>query len=402
MSHQLATVITEERSGDQVTEIVLNDATNLPVPAQSEPPVLSPDAEARILAALEQRHAPSTALNYRNDWTKFTEWCSIRGHVSMPAHPHTVADFLTEHAALRTETGDRAYATSSLTRWVASINYWHRACARPAPGHSQVVKDTLSGLRRTYAAAGERPTKRAAPLDLSEVTHIVTAMRDGGTTWQTRLRERRDSLLILLGFLGAFRRSELSALDLQDIECHPADGLHLRVRRSKSDQFGEGMVKAAPVAVGHAMCPPCLYRRWLEVLLAHEADGRPGVIRVLRSPVPFTAHVCHTPVPTIPNPSAPVFRPIRVNGNIGETALSGPAIHAAIRRAARDGGLSPTKVSKLGGHSLRAGFVTQAFRNGAQAHEIMRQTGHSNPATLEIYAREHNPLTGNAVTGFDL
>ena len=390
-------------------EISLNDPANVATPAPIRPdlehpvePVLSPAAEARIMAALEQRHAPSTALNYRNDWAKFSTWCAANGHIAMPAHPHTVADYLTEHADLRTETGERSYATSTLTRWVASINYWHRACARPAPGQAQVVKDTLAGLRRTYAAAGERPTKRAAPLLLEEVTHIVTTIRDSGTTWQTRLRERRDSALILLGLLGAFRRSELSNLQLRDVTCHAADGLHLLVRRSKTDQTGAGLVKAAPAAVGHTMCPPCVYRRWLDVVAAHDTDGRPGVIRLLRTPDAFTAHICHNPAPQIAASTAPVFRPIRVNGNLGDTALSGPAIHAAIRRAARDAGISPAKVAQIGGHSLRAGFVTQAFRNGAQAHEVMRQTGHKDPATLEIYARENNPLTGNAVTGFDL
>ncbi|WP_458682675.1 site-specific integrase [Prescottella equi] len=396
-----------------MTEVVPNGALELTAPASapavaSSPgpgpvqPVLSPAAEERIIAALEQRHAPSTALNYRNDWAKFSTWCTARGHIAMPAHPHTVADYLTEHAELRTDAGERSYATSTLTRWVASINYWHRACAHPAPGQAQIVKDTLAGLRRTYAAAGERPTKRAAPLVSDEITHILTAMRDSATTWQTRLRERRDSAIVLLGYLGACRRSELSDLQLQDIELHPEDGLHIRIRKSKTDQTGEGMVKAAPFAVGHRACPPCVYRRWLDVVLAHHDNGRAGIIRLLRSSDEFTEHICHTPFPEVSESTAPVFRPVRVNGNMGDTALSGPAIHAVIRRAARDAGLSPAKVAKVGGHSLRAGFVTQAFRNGAQAHEVMRQTGHKAPATLEIYARENNPLTGNAVAGFDL
>lgn len=86
-------------------------------------PVLSASAEARIVAALEQRHSPSTARNYRTDWDKFRSWCAERGHVPMPAHPHTVADYLTEHAELRAATGERRYATNTFTRWVASINY---------------------------------------------------------------------------------------------------------------------------------------------------------------------------------------------------------------------------------------------------------------------------------------
>lgn len=367
-------------------------------------PVLSASAEARIVAALEQRHSPSTARNYRTDWDKFRSWCAERGQVPMPAHPHTVADYLTEHADQRTDTGERRYATNTLTRWVASINYWHRACSRPAPGQAQIVKDTLAGLRRTYAAAGERPTKRVAPLLGDEISYILTTMRQNAQTWQDQLRERRDSAVILIGFLGAFRRSELSGLQLRDITLHPQDGLHILVRRSKTDQVGAGMVKATPFAVGHRACPPCVYRRWLDVVLAHHRDGRDGIAQLLGAPDTFGTHICHVPYPELlPDvATAPVFRPLRVNGNIGDSALTGQGIHGVIRRAAADAGLSPAKIAKLGGHSLRAGFVTQAFRNGAQAHEVMRQTGHKNPATLEIYAREHNPLTGNAVARFEI
>ncbi len=99
---------------------------------------------------------------------------------------------------------------------------------------------------------------------------------------------------------------------------------------------------------------------------------------------------------------APLFRSIRKNGNLSDTALSGSSVHAAIRRRAALAGYDDTLVAQLGGHSLRAGFVTQAFRNGADAHAIMRQTGHSNPATVELYAREHAPLLGNAVTNIGL
>ncbi|UOT08452.1 integrase (plasmid) [Rhodococcus opacus] len=366
------------------------------------PPVLSADAERRILAALQQRHAPSTVRNYRQDWAKFAAWCALRGHREMPAHPHAVADYLTEHADARTQTGDRAYSTATLTRWVASINYWHRACAQAAPGESQIIKDTLSGLRRTYARSGDRPPKRAAPLLVADLERILSASRGDATTWVTRARERRDSALLLLGFAGACRRSELSALVLADVTAHRHDGLHLRIRTSKTDQTGDGQVKGVPYTVRHLTCPPCAYRRWLDVVAAFDRTGRPGVIRLLHDQDEFDDHACRTAAPTAPDPAAAVFRAIRANGNIGATALSGPAIHAAIRRRAALAGYPDDVVTQLGGHSLRAGFVTQGFLNRAHPHEIMRQTGHVNPATLEIYAREHAPLQNNAVTRIGL
>ena len=369
-------------------------------PELSTAPVLSAESKARIVAALEQRHSPSTARNYRQDWEKFTAWCSAHGHISIPAHPAVVADYLTECADLRTETGERAYSMNTLARWVASINYWHRAVDHRAPGEYQLVKDTISGLRRTYAAAGDRPVKRVAPLELAEIEHIVTTLRAEANTWQSRTRERRDSALLLLGFLGAFRRSELSDLQIRDVTIHSSDGLHMRVRRSKTDQTGHGLIKAAPVALTHTVCGPCAYRRWLDVIAAHQAAGRPGIIRLLRTDDEPAGHVCHLPHLQLTDIDVPVFRPIRVNGNLGDTALSGQAIHAVYRWAAQAGGLSPAKIAQLGGHSVRAGFVTEALRNGAQPHEIQRQTGHASPVTVGIYAREHNPLTGNAVTRF--
>lgn len=392
--------MTTETGQGETLVIAAPLGTVRPDPAHPHPPALSPDAEARIVAALEQRHAPSTARNYRQDWEKFTAWCTSHHHVALPAHPAVVADYLTDCADLRTETGERSYSMNTLARWVASINYWHRAVDHRPPGDYQLVKDTVAGLRRTYAAAGDRPVKRVAPLELAEIEHIVVTLRAEASTWQARLRERRDSALLLLGFLGAFRRSELSDLQIRDVVIHSSDGLHMRVRRSKTDQTGQGLVKAAPVALTHTICGPCTYRRWLDVLTAHQQAGRPGIIRLLRTADEVTGHVCHLPHPDVADVEVPVFRPIRVNGNLGDTALSGQAIHAVYRRAAQAGGLSPAKIAQLGGHSVRAGFVTEALRNGAQPHEIQRQTGHASPTTVGIYAREHNPLTGNAVTRF--
>lgn len=112
-------------------------------------------------------------------------------------------------------------------------------------------------------------------------------------------------------------------------------------------------------------------------------------------------HLCHSTLPTADTRSA-LFRSIRKNGNLSQTALSGAAVHAAIRRRAGRAGYDADLLAQLGGHSLRAGFVTQAFRNGADAHAIMRQTGHRSPGMVEIYARENAPLVGNAVNDLGL
>jgi integrase len=213
--------------------------------------------------------------------------------------------------------------------------------------------------------------------------------------------ERRDTALLLIGYTGAFRRSELVALECRDIRRDRLDGAHVRIRRSKTDQDGTGMVKALPFTDHHRSCPVCAWARWLQVVAAFDAGGRVAVIRLLSRTDEFDSHVCRGPLPAA-DKRALRFRAIRKNGNLSTTALSGAAVHAAVRRRASQAGYDPETVSQLGGHSLRAGFVTLAFRSGADTHAIMRQTGHTSPGMVEIYAREHAPTLGSAVTELGL
>ena len=204
-----------------------------------------------------------------------------------------------------------------------------------------------------------------------------------------------------MGYTGAFRRGELVALECRDIRRDRLDGAHVRIRKSKTDQDGAGAVKALPFTGRHESCPVCAWVRWLQVVAAFDSGGRVEVIRLLSRAVEFESHICLGTLPAAEKRS-PLFRSVRKNGNISDTPLSGAAVHAAIRRRATRAGYDPDTVAQFGGHSLRAGFVTQAFRNGADAHTIMRQTGHTTPAMVETYAREHAPLVGNAVTELGL
>ena len=114
-------------------------------------------------------------------------------------------------------------------------------------------------------------------------------------------------------------------------------------------------------------------------------------------------HCCRsTRLPEPPDSGRALFPTVHKTGAIGDRAMSGDAIAEMIQRHAGQAGYGPAQTQQLGGHSLRAGFVTEAFRAGADAHAIMRQTGHRSPAMLEVYAREHAPLVGNAVTRLGL
>ncbi len=353
-------------------------------------------AKARVVAAVEQSQATATTRAYRSDWNRFARWCAANAVTALPAAPETVASYLAE-AADETASG-HLYSPTTLRRWVASINFFHRAANEPTPGTSQLVVSTLSGLQRAAARDPRRRSRRREALRLDDIDTMVAAARESASTWPEQLRERRDSALLWLAFTGAFRRSELADLRFTDIRLHRADGLHMRVRTSKTDQEGRGQIKVAPFGREHHRCPVCAYRRWHQVVCAFDGGGRAAVIRELANAEPFTRHLCRAQGTTPADSLAPVFRRIDKHGNTSHAPLSGAAIHGVIRARALAAGFSEEEVQMLGGHSPRAGFVTEALSNGASAHSIMRQTGHASPSTVEIYARERTPAQNNAVT----
>lgn len=357
---------------------------------------------ARVGAAVGRSRAPATLRAYAADWARFTAWCTTVGYIPCPADPLVVADYLTTAADTRTPDGARAYAPATLTRWVSAISAAHLTAGRQPPGRTEIVRATLAGIRRIYADAGERPVQRRAPLLLEDIRAILDTARTEARTWVHKVTERRDSALILLGFAGAFRRSELVALTTADIQIHPADGLHMRLRRSKTDQTGEGAVKALPYGRSHDTCPVCAYLRWREVLDAWDDTGRVGLLTTLRTQPTFDAHVCHHAEALDQKIPAPVFRGIHKTGAITTRRLSPQAVNPILTRRATAAGISSDILSQLGGHSLRAGFVTQAVRAGADPASVMRQTGHTTDAMVRLYTRERAPLSGNAVTRLGL
>ncbi|CAB4907384.1 site-specific integrase [Rhodococcus kroppenstedtii] len=375
--------------------------TSRPVPVAPEGasaafPDLTADVAARIDRSMASARSAGTRRAYSSAWRRFESWCSRAGHHPLPAHPATVAAYLVDAADTLATDGTRAYAPATLGKWVAAIADRHRAAGCESPSGHEMVRATLAGIRRDYAAAGDRPRTPRAPLVTADITALVEHARRTVTGWAAEVLERRDTALLVMGYTGAFRRSELVDLECRDVRRDRLEGAHVRIRRSKTDQEGSGAVKALPFTDHHRTCPVCAWIRWLQVVAAFDAGGRVAVIRLLTRAARFDEHVCRGSLPTADG-GVPLFRSVRKNGNLSTTPLSGAAVHAVIRRRAADAGYDPHTVAQLGGHSLRAGFVTQAFRNGADAHAIMRQTGHTTPGMVEIYARENTPLIGNAV-----
>ena len=379
---------------------------------------LDADTVRRVWAAVDASTSSATKAAYRSDWGRFERWAAVGGHVVLPASPMLVAAYLTEAAEERKADGRPAFGAASLTRWASSINQVHTAAGHAPPGRSEVVRRALSGVRRTR----KTPPKRRSPLLLADVRLLLEAMRPSMGVWPAGMAAHRDAALLLMGFAGAHRRSELVNLRISDVTVHPADGLHVRVGSSKTDQDGQGVVRALPYGRDPKSCPPCALVRWRLLLLAYVEDdgGRPAAMTQLNHRGLSTEHVCRSvddtkrPSTVAAHGAEPtataagggggerwLFPTVHKTGRPGKP-MTGDALAVMIQRRAAAAGFTPAQVDLLGGHSLRSGFVTEAFRAGADAHSIMRQTGHRDPKMLEVYAREFAPLVGNAVLKPDL
>jgi integrase len=344
---------------------------------------------AELLATAKARN---TLLAYDADWHRFDAWCARRGLPSLPATPVTVAAYLTDAAGHAR--GGRGHAPSTLTRWLAAINHRHRMAGHTLPGQHPHVAELLASIRRHKA----RPPVRKDALLLEDLRGVLAHVRSQDR-WPAVVAATRDACLLLVGFAGAFRRSELAGMRVTDVTIHRHDGLHITLARSKGDQEARGQVKAIPYGTSPDTCAPCAYVRWRQLAQAWDTGGRAALLRHLR-PLPRVAdgHLCRiTPLPAPDTDTEPVFRLVHRSGQILTGALSGQGVNDAVTRRAVAAGCPG-----ISAHSLRIGFVTQARRNGAHSHTIMRQTGHKTEAMIDVYTRSHAPLDGNAVTTLGL
>ena len=301
------------------------------------------DEEAR--GYMRASKAENTIRAYRSDWTAFSTWCDDRGVPSLPAAPETLAVYLAEAA--------RTLKPSTLTRRCSSISMAHQMAGHESPTRSFVVRTTLAGIRRQKGTAPEQK----APLLTADLRGMMAALPE-------TMAGTRDRALLLLGFAGALRRSELVGLDVDDVDDR-SDGLVVTVARSKTDQEGEGRKIGIPYGSNPATCPVRAVRAWLD-----------------RSQIK----------------EGPLFRPIR-HGTVLATRLSPRSVALIVKRVGGAAGLEPMNYA---GHSLRAGLVTSAAAAGVAERTIMNQTGHRSLPTLRRYIRDGSLFRENAAAAVGL
>ncbi len=271
--------------------------------------------ETGIYDLLRHSVSDSTRTAYASDLKHFYGWGG-----TLPATPETVAAYIAFYAG--------TLAVATIIRRVATLSKAHQTLGAENPCETALVRATLRGLRRKFGSA----QKQAKALVKEDLFAVLNAVGDG-------MKDARDRALLLIGFAGGFRRSELVGLNVADIE-QVRQGIIITLRRSKTDQDGTGRKIGIPHGRG-AHCPVATLAGWL---------GTAGI------------------------KEGPIFRPINRHGQLQPERLSGDAVSEIICGRLAAAGIDPTAYS---GHSLRAGFATSAARAGVSAGKIRQQTGHA-------------------------
>jgi integrase len=243
---------------------------------------------------------------------------------------------------------------STLQRRLSAISQAHQAAGHPTPTRDIAVRVVFAGIRRAHGTAQTGKT----PVLTADLRLMVAALPE------SRLGVR-DRALLLLGFAGAFRRSELVGLDVTDVTVS-RDGLVIRLRRSKTDQEGQGRTIGIPYGSRPMTCPVRALQDWLSYS---------GI------------------------KSGPLFRPLDRHGNMRATRFSDRGVARVVQRAALAAGLDP---ADFAGHSLRAGLATSAAAAGVSERAIMAQTGHKSLPMVRRYIRDGSLFNENAAAGVGL
>lgn len=275
----------------------------------------------------------STRKSYQSDLAHF-----LQSGGAIPSSPEFVAQYLADNA--------KTLSAYTLARRLVAIGRAHTSQQLPNPTSADIVKATLRGIRRTYGAK----QRQVEPLVKNLIQDIVKDL-DG-------VKGSRDRALLLIGFAGAFRRSELVALQVSDIE-FVEQGLIINLRHSKTDQEGLGRKIAVPLARGN-LCAVHALKSWLELAAID---------------------------------SGAIFRGVNRHGFISDKQLSTEAVAIIVKERVGALGLNACNFS---GHSLRAGLVTSAAQAGVSAWKIKQQTGHKSDAMLNRYIRDANIFVDNA------
>lgn len=295
---------------------------------------------------LVNARSDNTRRAYACDLGEFQAFCQANRVPHLPASPETVGAYIVALA-------DSGRKLSTIKRRLAAISQNHQGQGHEPPTRHTLVRELLKGIRRTH---GDASNSKEALL-IEDLRRVLVAL-------PASIHGVRDRALLLIGFAGGFRRSELVGLDLADV-AFTRDGLIVTLRRSKTDQGGAGRQVAIPYGSTPLTCPVRALEDWLR------ATGIAG---------------------------GPIFRAVTRQGRVRQP-MSAQSVALVVKKAVRRIGLDP---DQFGGHSLRAGLCTAAARAGVSEQSIMNQTGHRSSATLRRYIRRGELFVDNAAARLGL
>ncbi len=304
----------------------------LALPERSVEPTAAGQAALDAAQALARKAAaPATLRAYKANWTHYATWCVGHGFVPVPA---TVGAYLASLAG--------SHAPTTIRRRLAALGKMHRFNDLPWNTAHRDIQGPLQGLLRIHG----RPVQKAAALTLPMLRQLLA-------TCDRSARGRRDRALLLIGFAGALRRSELAALQMEDVAV-TASGLRLRIARGKTDQAGQGAEIGLPRGRHAETCPVRALDDWQTV-----ARRKAG----------------------------PLFRRISTADRIGDAALHPDAVRRILAHRAALAGLELQGFERLSAHALRVGFITEAYAQGVRDEDIMRHTRHRDLRTMRGYVQ---------------
>jgi len=302
--------------------------------------------QEETLLNLQNSKANNTVRAYKSDFNDFGLFCAQNGFRSLPSEPKVVSLYLTHLST-------KDAKVSTLKRRLVSIGVIHRLKGHYLDTKHPTIIENIMGIKRRKGSF----QKAKKPLLISNLKKLINVIDEVNNE---EIKRFRDRSIILIGFSGGFRRNELVSLDHDDLD-FVLEGLKIYIKKSKTDQFGEGFTKALPYFDSSKYCPVASLKNWM------------NISRIS---------------------SGPVFRRFVKGSKLSENRLTDQTVALLIKKYLNLAGIDSKNYS---GHSLRSGFATSAAESGAEERSIMDMTGHKSTEMVRRYIKEANLFKNNAL-----
>ena len=302
--------------------------------------------QEETLLNLQSSKANNTIRAYKSDFKDFSLFCTQNGFKSLPSDPKIVSLYLTHLST-------KNIKISTLRRRLVSIGVIHRLKGHYLDTKHPSIIENVMGIKRRKGSI-QRGKKPLLIKNLKKIINVIDYIND------EEIKKLRDRSILLIGFSGGFRRNEIVSLDYNDLD-FVSEGLKINLKRSKTDQFGEGSVKGLPYSEKPQYCPVVSIQRWIEITKIT---------------------------------SGPIFRRFIKGSKLSENRLTDQSVALIIKKYLKLAGIDSKNYS---GHSLRSGFATSAAESGVEERSIMAMTGHKSTEMVRRYIKEANLFKNNAL-----